>query len=537
MNAKKLRNEYIKYFESKGHVKLESASLIPENDASVLFTTAGMHPLVPYLMGEEHPKGKRLVSVQKCIRTNDIDEVGDETHLTFFEMLGNWSLGDYFKEESIKMSYDFLVNYLKVDKNRLAITVFKGNDDVSRDEESVKVWKELGIPETRIGYLGEEENWWPDFGTKGIGGPDTEIFCWNGEGEAPLVYDPEDDNWVEIWNNVFTQYFTDDSGKIEELKKKNVDTGMGLERMLAMLTDARSIFETELFIPIIEKIEKMTGKKYSHNDENTRNFRIIADHIRASVFILGDQNGIAPSNVDQGYVLRRLIRRTIRIFKKMGIDRPDLTILANIVIENYKEAYPELEKNKDVILIELEKEEETFSKTLNRGLKEVNNALNEVEKNNKNILSGKIAFRLYDTFGFPLEITEELARERGIEVDKDGFLEREKEHKKISKKGSEAKFAGGLLEDSIETRNLHTATHLLNESLRRVLGKHIFQRGSNITKDRLRFDFSHPEKMTDEEKKAVEDMVNEIIEKNLEISFKEMTVEEANKLRCYWNIY
>lgn len=530
MKGQEIREKFIKYFESKGHVKLESASLIPENDASVLFTTAGMHPLVPYLMGEEHPKGKRLVSVQRCIRTNDIEEVGDNTHLTFFEMLGNWSLGDYFKEESIKMSYDFLINYLNIDKKRLAVTVFKGNNEVPRDDESIKIWKELGIPEKRIGYLGEDDNWWPKYGTKGIGGPDTEIFCWNGKGDAPEVYDSEDSNWVEIWNNVFTQYFIDENGKIEELKKKNVDTGMGLERMLVMLTGAKSIYETDLFLPIINQIEKMTNKKYSHDDENTKNFRIIADHIRASVFMLGDENGIAPSNVDQGYVLRRLIRRMIRIFKKMGIDKPDLTTLANIVIDKYMESYPILNKNRKVILEELEKEENTFSKTLNNGLKEVNKALENIEKTKANILSGEIAFRLYDTFGFPLEITEELAKERNIKVDKEGFNKREKEHKKISKKGSEAKFAGGLLEDSILTRNLHTATHLMLEALRKVLGEHVYQRGSNITKERLRFDFSHSEKLTDEELKAVEDMVNDIINKDLEISYKEMTVDEAKKL-------
>ena len=530
MKGQEIREKFIKYFESKGHVKLESASLIPENDASVLFTTAGMHPLVPYLMGEEHPKGKRLVSVQRCIRTNDIEEVGDNTHLTFFEMLGNWSLGDYFKEESIKMSYDFLINYLNIDKKRLAVTVFKGNNEVPRDDESIKIWKELGISEKRIGYLGEDDNWWPKYGTKGIGGPDTEIFCWHGKGDAPEVYDSEDSNWVEIWNNVFTQYFIDENGKIEELKKKNVDTGMGLERMLVMLTGAKSIYETDLFLPIINQIEKMTNKKYSHDDENTKNFRIIADHIRASVFMLGDENGIVPSNVDQGYVLRRLIRRMIRIFKKMGIDRPDLKTLANIVVDKYMEFYPILNKNRKVILEELEKEENIFSKTLNNGLKEVNKALENIEKTKANILSGEIAFRLYDTFGFPLEITEELAKERNIKVDKEGFNKREKEHKKISKKGSEAKFAGGLLEDSILTRNLHTATHLMLEALRKVLGEHVYQRGSNITKERLRFDFSHSEKLTDEELKAVEDMVNDIINKDLEISYKEMTVDEAKKI-------
>ena len=529
MKAKELRRKYLDFFISKNHVELKSASLIPENDASVLFTTAGMQPLVPYFMGEKHPKGKRLTSVQKCIRTNDIDEVGDLTHLTFFEMMGNWSLGDYFKEESIKMSYEFLVDVLKIDKERLAVTVFKGNKYVPKDDESVEVWKSLGIPDERIGYLGEEDNWWPKFDTKGIGGPDTEIFCWNGEGEVPKKYDPEDENWVEIWNNVFTQYFNDGKGNLKELAEKNVDTGMGFERMLTMLTGVKSIYETELFIPIINKIEEMTGKKYVYDDENSRSIRIIADHIRASVFLLGEEGGLVPSNVDQGYVLRRLIRRIIRIFKKLGVDKPDLTSIAKIVIKEYGEEYPELEKNKEHILLELEREEQTFSRTLNKGLKEVNKALDEVEQNKENILSGIIAFRLYDTFGFPIEITEELANERNIKVDKEGFLKREKEHREESKKGAEAKFAGGLLEDSEDTRLLHTATHLLHQALREILGEDVYQRGSNITKERLRFDFSYPEKMTEEQIKQVEDRVNEIIKKDLEISYEEMTVEEAEK--------
>lgn len=535
MRAQELRDKYIEYFIGKKHVKLDSASLIPENDASVLFTTAGMHPLVPYLTGEKHPKGKRLTSIQKCIRTNDIDEVGDLTHLTFFEMMGNWSLGDYFKEDSIKMSYEFLVDVLKMDKEKLAVTVFRGNDSVPRDEESVEIWKSLGIPEERIGYLGEDDNWWPKFGTQGIGGPDTEIFYWNGEGEAPKVYDSEDKNWVEIWNNVFTQYFTDDSGKIGELKNKNVDTGMGFERMLTILNKTKSVFATEIFSPIIQKIEEMTNLKYIDEieDENTKNFRIIADHIRTSVMILGDKNGVVPSNVDQGYVLRRLIRRAIRVFKKLGVNNPDLKELAEILIDNYSEnysdLYSELKENKDKILTELENEEKTFSKTLDKGLKEVNKVLDELEKNNENTLSGKIAFRLYDTYGFPLEITEELALERNIKIDKEGFLKREKEHKEESKKGSEAKFAGGLLEDSEETRNLHTATHLLHKALMEVLGTDVRQRGSNITKERLRFDFSYSDKLTEDEKKRVEDIVNNAIKKDLEISYEEMTVDEALK--------
>lgn len=534
MKAQELREKFIEYFIEKNHAKLDSASLIPENDASVLFTTAGMHPLVPYLMGEKHPKGKRLTSIQKCIRTNDIDEVGDATHLTFFEMMGNWSLGDYFKEESIKMSYELLIDVLKIDVNRLAITVFKGNETVPRDDKSVEIWKSLGIPEERIGYLGEEDNWWPKFGTKGLGGPDTEIFCWNGEGEAPKVYDSEDENWVEIWNNVFTQYFTDDSGNMEELKNINVDTGMGFERMLTMLTGAKSIYETELFIPIIQEIEKMTGLKYSHEDENTKNFRIIADHIRAAVMILGDKIGVTPSNVDQGYVLRRLIRRTIRVFKKLGIDNPDLKILAEIIIknysENYSDLYSELKDNKDRILTELEEEEKTFSKTLDKGLKEVKKALDEVEKNKEKDLSGVVAFRLYDTFGFPIEITEELALERNIKIDKEAFFKREEEHKEESKKGSEAKFSGGLLEDSGDTRNLHTATHLLLKALKKVLGDDVNQRGSNITTERLRFDFSYPDKLTDEQKEAIEKIVNDIIEQDIEITCTEMTIEEAKKI-------
>lgn len=529
MTGQELRKKFIEYFVEKGHAEIASASVLPENDASVLFTTAGMQPLVPYLMGEEHPRGKRIVSVQKCIRTNDIDEVGDLTHLTFFEMLGNWSLGDYFKEESIKMSYEFLVDVLKIDKDRIAVTVFEGNEFVEKDNESVKVWKSLGIPDERIGYLGVDDNWWPKFDAKGLGGPDTEIFYWNGEGKAPKVYDPNDDNWVEIWNNVFMQYFNDGKGKLTELKNKNVDTGMGLERMLTMLNNKQSVFETELFMPIIREVENMTGKKYMHDDENSVSFRVIADHIRGVVIMLGDDAKLVPSNVDHGYIIRMLIRRTIRTFKKLGIDRPDLKKLATIVIENYKNPYTELERNREHILKEIEDEEKTFSRTLTKGLREANKELDEVEAKGEKVLSGVIAFRLYDTFGFPLEITEDLAKERNIKVDKEAFYKREKEHKEESKKGSDAKFSGGLLEDSQETRLLHTATHLLHEALREVLGEDTYQRGSNITTERLRFDFTHPQKMTEEEIKKVEDRVNEIIQKDLEITFEEMTLEEAKE--------
>lgn len=542
MKSDEIREKYINYFVSKKHAKLESSSLIPENDSSVLFITAGMQPLIPYLAGEKHQKGNRLVCIQRCLRTNDIDEVGDRTHLTFFEMMGNWSLGDYFKKESIGMSYEFLTKELNIPVENLAVTLFQGNDVVEKDMESYKAWRDLGIPDDRIAFLGEEDNWWPNMKIKGLCGPDTEIFYWTGEGKAPAKFDPSNDYWVEIWNNVFMQYFNEGDGKLRELEKKNVDTGMGLERMLVVLNDVETVFDTDLFEDSIKKIEEMTGKKYKNEDgtenEYTRDFRIICDHLRAAVFLLAE--GVVPSNVDQGYILRRFIRRSIRNFKKLGLDKPKLEELAQVILEKYKKEIAEIGGDKNTIIDELKKEETTFSRTLDKGIKEVEKAIKQVEEKYeeikkekgieiKKVLKGDIAFRLYDTYGFPLELTEEIAKERGIEIDKKGFEKQQEKHKEESKKGSENKFAGGLLNHDENTVRLHTATHLLHQSLRNVLGDTVLQKGSNITPERLRFDFSFDRKLTDEEIKEVEDLVNKAIEDELEVTKKEMSVKDAKE--------
>lgn len=527
----------MEFFKEKGHAILPSAPLIPENDPTVLFTTAGMHPLVPFLLGEEHPAGKRLTSVQKCIRTGDIDEVGDNWHLTFFEMLGNWSLGDYFKEEAIKWSWEFLTgkNGLGLDKRNLAVSVFSGDSDAPFDEEAEELWLDLGMPKERIARLGKEDNWWGPAGKTGPCGPDTEMFYWAGEGEAPEKFDPQDKNWVEIWNDVFMQYNKTAEGKYEPLAQKNIDTGMGLERTVGVLNGCKNIYETEMFAPIIAAIEKISGKKYKFKRGDLgfeempdcwvgdmRSMRIIADHVRAAAFILGDPVGVVPSNVGQGYILRRLIRRAVRHAKKLGVDIKEnvTTPLAEIVIDSYKEEYPELAKGKDKILAELQKEEEKFEKTLEKGLKE----FEKLEK-----ITGKDAFNLFATYGFPLELTEELARDKGIQVDIKEFEEEFRKHQELSRTASAGQFKGGLADSSDEVKRLHTAAHLMLAALRQVLGPHVEQRGSNITAERLRFDFSHPQKMTPEEIKKVEDLVNEQIKNNTPIVCEVTSVDEAKR--------
>ncbi len=520
-----IREKYIDFFISKGHKQIPSAPVVPENDPSVLFNTAGMQPLIPYLMGESHPFGTRLCDYQKCIRTNDLDEVGDKTHHTFFEMLGNWSLGDYFKKESITWSFEFLTKHLNIPIERLAVTVFKGNDIVKADTESAEIWKSLGIPEDKIAFLGEDDNWWPNMELTGPCGPDTEIFYFRSKDEIPEKFDPEDDRWVEIWNNVFMQYSHNTDGTFSDLPRKNVDTGMGLERITAVLEGVDDNYKSSLWTNIIKTIEEVSNKKY---EENEVSIRIIADHIRAAVFISADNSGIKPSNTDQGYILRRLIRRAIRHAKKLDIDiNSDFDEkIALTIINEYKKYYSELETNKDVVLDVLKSEKVKFNKTLEKGLKEFEKMIKNIA-NNK--LNKDLAFKLYDTYGFPIELTIELANERGIEVDVKGFREKFKAHQELSRTSSVGKFKGGLSGNSeIETK-YHTATHLLNAALKVVVNKDVHQKGSNITDERMRFDFSCDHKLTDEEKKNVEDLVNKWIKEGLDVTKIEMSKEDAIK--------
>ena len=521
MQAKQLIKKYLSFFHSKSHVIIPSASLIPANDPSVLFNTAGMQPLVPYLSGQPHPLGKRIVNVQKCLRTVDFENIGDNTHHTFFQMLGNWSLGDYFKKEAILWSFEFLTDkkQLHLPLNYLAITVYQGDKDVPKDEESAQVWRTVGIPDERIAYLGKDNFWIA--GESGPCGPSSEMFYWTGTEEPPKRFDPLDNRWVEIWNDVFMTYFKDKNGKITPLKQKNVDTGMGLERTLAVLTGKESAYETDLFQPIIKKIEELSGHKYSSAQKE---MRIIADHIRAAVFILGDDNGVLPSNVDRGYILRRLIRRAIRYGKLIGIQKPFTVEIAHVIVNEYVDLYPELKENKERIFLELKKEEERFSQTLDNGLK-------EFEKiSAQGNISGKDAFLLFQSYGFPLEMTQELADEKKIKVDAQGFQQEFTKHQELSRVGAEQKFKGGLADNSPQTIKMHTATHLLNEALRKVISSHIHQRGSNITMERLRFDFNFDRKLTPEEVKKVEDEVNRIINLDLKVIRKEMPYPEAVKL-------
>ena len=527
MNAKELRKKYIDFFKRHNHVEISTSSLIPENDPSVLFTTAGMHPLVPYLLGEKHPEGTRLTDVQKCLRTGDIDEVGDTSHLTFFEMLGNWSLGDYFKKESITMSYEFLTKELGIPAEKISVTCFEGDDKIPRDLETAQIWNELGIDKDRIYFYGRGENWWGPAGQTGPCGPDTEIFYDTGKEPCSPECGPSCNcgKYLEIWNNVFMAYNKDKDGNYTELKQKNVDTGLGLERVLSIMNGNTSVYDTELFEGIIGKIEEISGKKY---DENTaRDFRIIADHLRAATFVLGDDKAVTPSNVDQGYVLRRLIRRTSRELRKLGVETSKMKDISEVIIDQYQDVYPELGRNREFILSELEKEEQTFNKTLDRGLKAAEKIFDLI--GDDPVLSGGLAFKLYDTFGFPIELTQELAAERGKSVDAEGFNNKYREHQEKSRQGAAQKFKGGLADQSEETTKLHTTTHLLNAALRKVLGDTVYQKGSNINPERLRFDFSFDRKLTPEELQEVTRLVNEAIDSELPVICEEMTVEEAKK--------
>ena len=518
MNIKDL---YISFFEEKGHKHIPSAPVVPENDPSVLFNTAGMQHLIPYLMGQTHPLGTRLCDYQKCIRTNDLDEVGDTTHHTFFEMLGNWSLGDYFKDESIDYSFEFLTKVLNIPVERLAITVFAGNDLIPFDETSYNKWLSLGISEKRIAQT-EKDNFWIA-GETGPCGPDTEIFYFRSDDEIPEVFDPEDDRWVEIWNNVFMQYYKDENGNVTELPKKNVDTGMGVERVTAILENVNDNYLSSIFKDVIEEIEKISNKPYQGNEKS---MRIIADHLRTAVFISADPSGIKPSNTDQGYILRRLIRRAIRHAKNLEIDINTNweEVIAKKIIDKYKNYYHELE-NEKIVLEVLKNEKTKFGRTLEKGLREFEKIVKKVT----DIIDKDNAFKLYDTFGFPIELTVELAKENNLKVDMEGFKEKFKEHQEKSRARSANKFKGGLAGNSeIETK-YHTATHLLNAALKVVVDKDCHQKGSNITKDRMRFDFSCDHKLTDEEKKNTEDLVNKWIEEGLEVKVETMKKEEAIK--------
>jgi len=533
MTADEIRRMYLSFFENKGHAVISGSSLIPENDPTVLFTTAGMHPLVPYLLGEPHPAGKRLCNCQKCIRTGDIDSVGDPSHLTFFEMLGNWSLGDYFKEEAIVWSYEFLTSgsCLGFDPAKLFVTVFEGDENAPKDEESIEVWKKLGIPDARIVPLPAQDNWWGIPGGTGPCGPDTEMFVDIGKEPCGGGCRPgcPCGKYFEIWNDVFMQYRRDESGCYEPLRQHNVDTGMGVERTIAMLQGKSSVFETELFLPVVEAIEEGSGRKMSDDDVTGLAFRVIADHLRSSVFIIGDEHGIVPGNLGQGYVLRRLIRRAVRFARQIGMQAGFCGALAKAVIDGYKSVYPELEANRQRILSELAAEEEKFEKTLSRGMAELDKVLSRMAEHSQTELPGRVAFRLYDTCGFPLEFTEEICSERGFKVDRSGFDKAFEKHREVSKQGADKAFKGGLADSSEATTRLHTATHLLHRALRVVLGEHVQQKGSNITPERLRFDFSHPEKMTGEQKKQVEELVNDAISRDLPVTMETMTMEQARE--------
>ena len=522
MKAIEIRNKYLNFFKNHGHKVIPSAPLIPENDPSVLFTTAGMQPLVPYLLGEKHPEGKRLTDYQKCLRTNDIDEVGDNRHLTYFEMLGNWSLGDYFKEESIAMSFEFLTKELGIPVEKLSVTCFAGDEDAPRDEITAECWKKAGIPEERIYYYGKDDNWWIA-GEEGPCGPDTEMFYDTGKPACSDNCQPSCDcgKYVEIWNNVFMEYYRTKDGKYEKLKQHNVDTGLGLERMTMLLQGKETPFDTELFAPIMDKLKELA------KIDNIESRRIVAEHLRASMMVISD--GGRPSNIDRGYVLRKLIRRMSRHLNKLQVNLSELENLIDLDIDILKEMYPELEKNREIIKQVIIEEKDKFMKTLAHGEKEFEKAINKAKIENKNVIDGQTIFKLYETYGFPPEITADLAKEQGFEIDNSEFEKLFKEHQEKSRMGSEQKFKGGLAEQNEKTISYHTATHLLHKALQIVLGDHAKQKGSNITTERLRFDFSHPEKMTKEQIQEVEDIVNEQIKRDLPVTCEEMTLEEAKK--------
>ena len=529
-----LRETYLKFFESKGHAIIPSASLIPENDPTVLFTTAGMHPLVPYLLGEKHPAGNRLTDVQKCVRTGDIDEVGDSSHCTFFEMLGNWSLGDYFKEEMIPWSFEFLTSekYLGIPVDDIAVTCFAGDEDCPRDEESAKLWEECGIKKEHIFFLPKSGNWWGPAGTTGPCGPDTEMHIIRNHAEADKLspYDFEKapaGTFLEIWNDVFMQYNKNAEGIYEPLKQKNVDTGMGLERTLCILGGKESVYETDVFEKAIEKIEELTGRNYSEGGDVTRAFRVVLDHVRTATFMLGDNKGIVPSNTDQGYILRRIIRRAVRFGRNIGLPQGSLKEVSYSIINKYADIYPELVKNQAKIEEELEKEELKFSKTLQQGIREFEKVAANLPAGGE--IDGVTAFHLYDTYGFPVEITGEMAREKGLTVDVNGYEAAYAEHQEKSRAGSEQKFACGLADHKEETTKLHTATHLLHAALKIVCSPDVEQKGSNITEERLRFDFNFARKLTPEEVAEVERLVNEQIALNVPVVMKEMSLEEAKE--------
>jgi alanyl-tRNA synthetase len=530
MNADELRTKYIEFFKSKGHVQIQGKSLLPDNDPTVLFTTAGMHPLVPYLLGEDHPAGKRLTDYQKCIRTGDIDSVGDSSHLTFFEMLGNWSLGDYFKEGAIEMSFEFLTapQWLGIPVEKLGITVFEGEGEIPRDDESAAIWKRVGIPEDRIWYRPREDNWWGPAGSTGPCGPDSEMFIDMGREPCGPGCGPgcSCGKWLEIWNDVFMQYNKTAEGVYEPLARTCVDTGMGIERTVTILNGKKSVYDTEIFGPVIAGVEKASSYRYGSDGEKDKSVRIICDHIRASAFILGDPKAVSPSNVGAGYVLRRLIRRAVRHGRKLGIDSP-LSSLAAIIVDQLKGPYPELEENRDRIREELDQEEAKFLETLQKGEHEFEKLLPNLLKDPRRIMSGRLAFKLYDTYGFPIELTEELAAEQGMTVNREEFDEAFKKHQELSRAGSGQVFKGGLGDQGEMAVKYHTATHLLHRALRMVLGDHVAQKGSNITAERMRFDFSHSAPMSGEEISRVQAIVNEQIRRDLPVTMEIMALEEA----------
>ena len=523
MKAIEIRNKYLDFFKRHGHAVIPSAPLIPENDPSVLFTTAGMQPLVPYLLGEKHPEGTRLTDFQKCLRTNDIDEVGDNRHLTYFEMLGNWSLGDYFKEESIAMSFEFLTKELGIPVEKLSVTCFAGDKDCQRDEVTASCWKKAGIPEDRIYYFGKDDNWWIA-GEEGPCGPDTEMFYDTGKPKCSENCNPSCGcgKYVEIWNNVFMEFFNTKDGKYTKLKQHNVDTGLGLERMTMLLQGKETPFDTELFKPVMDKLQELAGE-----NDSIESRRIVAEHLRASMMII--QDGGLPSNVDRGYILRRLIRRMVRHLRKLQINLNELGELIDLNIDTLKEMYPELHQNSNKIKSVIIEEKDKFEKTLERGEREFNKIVNRMKNDGQDTISGQDLFTLYETYGFPPEVTQDLAREAGLKVDTTEFDKLFKEHQEKSRMGSEQKFKGGLAGTGEQEVRYHTATHLLNAALKVILGKDVHQKGSNITPERMRFDFSCDHKLTDDEKKKVEDLVNEWIAQGLDVKCEEMKKDDAIK--------